>query len=417
MENIEKERVYFKSLLLQNPNYFGNFPDSKFKPVNKIQNNTSYEELTCVAFNPDLNILEATIAIKRPLGYAGGLCYAGSSEFVRFFVDYGSGWVDEGVASLNVHDIPDEKDCAQQLNKPLTYVLTLQLNPKKRRCAFPLLPKVHTVLSWNVTPPMTVGIPPIWGNSLECNIQIKPRKPIIFDVFDDAKLKIPPEYEVVNDIPIPIPDPPPLTLAALAALYKDESSSKNKSSKEEQFKVESHRFGFPVLKRMLISDTFSEEKITDNVDQWKSLGIDFLSTVAVLQKTKANVDYEELECLGLNYDKEKLIASFRIKRPYGYLGDLCKAGSLEHVAFWADWNDECKWTYLGTISVRVHDLEDKDPKFPSDGVCYCAILPVSLDSIRRGCEDPKISRIRVYCRGMICRLQWIRMILHIGGIE
>ena len=111
---------------------------------------------------------------------------------------------------------------------------------------------------------MTVGIPPIWGNSLECNIQIKPRKPIIFDVFDDAKLKIPPEYEVVNDIPIPIPDPPPLTLAALAALYKDESSSKNKSSKEEQSKVESHRFGFPVLKRMLISDTFSEEKITDN---------------------------------------------------------------------------------------------------------------------------------------------------------
>ena len=79
---------------------------------------------------------------------------------------------------------------------------------------------------------------------------------------------------------------------------------------------------------------------------------------------------------------------------------MCKAGSLEHVAFWADWNDKCKWTYLGTISVRVHDLEDKDPKFPSDGICYCAILPVSLDSIRRGCEDPKISRIRAwYCRG------------------
>ena len=232
--NIDNERVYFKSLLLQNPNYFGNLSDSKFKPVNIIQNNTTYEELTCVAFNPDFNILEATIAIKRPLGYGGGLCYAGSFEFVRFFVDYGSGWVDEGVASLNVHDIPDEKDCAQKLNKPLTYVLTLQLDPKKRRCAFPLLPKVYVVLSWNVIPPVTVGIPPIWGNSLECNIQIKPRKPIIIDVFDEAKLKIPPEYEVVSDIPIPIPDPPPLALSDLAELYQNELSSDIKSSQGQQ---------------------------------------------------------------------------------------------------------------------------------------------------------------------------------------
>ncbi len=390
-ENIELERIQFKSLLLQNPNYFGNFSESKYKPVKKIANNTTYEELTCVGFNPDLQIVEATIAIKRPLGYAGNLCYAGSNEFVRFFVDYGSGWVDEGVVSVNVHDIPDENDCLQQKNKPLTYVVTLQIDPEKYKCSHPFLPKVHAVLSWNVLPPVTVNIPPVWGNAMECNIQINPRKPIILDVFDDAKLKIPPEYEVVSDMPIPIPDPPALTLSDLAELYQGKLSAGNKSFQGEQTKVGSHRFGFTALKSMLVSNTFKEETITEKINEWKSLGIDFQAALSVLQKTKANVDYEEIECVGLDYNKESLIATFRVKRPYGYLGDLCRPGSFEHVAFWADWNNECRWTYLGTTSVKVHDFDDN---LPTDGVCYFAYLPVSLNKLRKGCENPKISRIR-----------------------
>jgi len=390
-EKIEPERAQFKRLLLQNPNYFGNFTNSKYKPVKKIIGNTSYEELTCIGFNPDLQILEATIVIKRPLGYAGSLCYAGSFEFVRFFVDYGGGWVDEGVVSVNVHDIPDEKDCAHQNNKPLTYVLTLQIDPKKLRCSYPFLPKVHAVLSWNVLPPITVGVPPVWGNSLECNIQIKPRKPIILDVFEDAKLKLSPEYEVVGDIPIPIPDPPPLTLSELAELYQGKLGDENKAFQGKEAKVESHRFGFAALKSILASNTFDEETVTNNISVWKAIGIDIQAALSLLKQTKANVDYEEIECLGLDYDKERLVASFRIKRPYGYLGNLCKVGSFEHVAFWADWNNECQWTYLGTVSVKVHDLEDK---VPTGGVCYCAILPVSLDGIRGKCKDPKVARIR-----------------------
>ena len=389
-----KDRIQFKSLLLQNPNYFGNIPDSKYKPIKVIKNDTRYEELTCIAFNPDLNLIEATIAIKRPLGYGGGLCYTGSYEFVRFFIDYGNGWVDEGISSVNIHDIPNKKDCAQQNDKPLNYVVSLQIDPKKRRCTYPYLPKVHAVLSWNVHPPVTVGIPPVWGNSIECNIQIKPRKPIILDIFNDAKIKIPSDYEAASDIPIPIPDPPPLTLFDLNKLYQVKSSVENKNSKAEQTKVESHRFGFSVLKSMLMSNTFEEKMITNYAQDWKSFGIDLQKAVSILEKTKANVDYEEIECVGLNYDKDMLSASFKIKRPYGYLGSLCKQGSFEHIAFWVDWNNECKWTYLGTVSVNVHDLEDVEPKFPPGGVCYCAILPVSLDSIVESCEIPKIARIR-----------------------
>ena len=40
-----KERAAFKTLLLANPNYFGNLADSPFKPGLLISGNTHYEEL------------------------------------------------------------------------------------------------------------------------------------------------------------------------------------------------------------------------------------------------------------------------------------------------------------------------------------------------------------------------------------
>src|SRR5215212_10071185 len=100
---IEKERVQFKTLLAINPNYFGNLTDSIFQPVKTINSNTSYEEITCVGFNPDRNELEATVHIKRPSGYGGGLCGTGTVEYVRFFLNYGAGWEDQGVMGFEVH--------------------------------------------------------------------------------------------------------------------------------------------------------------------------------------------------------------------------------------------------------------------------------------------------------------------------
>lgn len=98
---IEKERGDFKLLVAENPNYFGNLANSPFKPVKKIIASTKYEELTCVGFNPDTNLLEATIAVKLPFGYNGNLCQFGSNEYVRFFVDYGGGWIDNGVVAVS----------------------------------------------------------------------------------------------------------------------------------------------------------------------------------------------------------------------------------------------------------------------------------------------------------------------------
>src|SRR5438034_4680264 len=89
---VENERAQFTSLLAQNPNYFGTLTESQFEAVAQIAGNTKYEELTCVGFNPDLNRLEATLQIKQSFGYRGNLCTAGSTEYVRFFINYGGGW-------------------------------------------------------------------------------------------------------------------------------------------------------------------------------------------------------------------------------------------------------------------------------------------------------------------------------------
>ncbi|MBX9917987.1 MAG: hypothetical protein K2Y07_12255, partial [Nitrosomonas sp.] len=66
-------RKSFKAMLATNLNYFGNLSQSNFKAENKKISDISYEQLTCVGFNPETNFLEATIAIKRPFGYGGDL--------------------------------------------------------------------------------------------------------------------------------------------------------------------------------------------------------------------------------------------------------------------------------------------------------------------------------------------------------
>lgn len=392
------ERTRFKSFLATNLNYFGNLPSGGMKPVTKIVNDTTYEQLTCIGFNPDTNFLEATIAVKRPTGYGGDLCGSGSTEFVRFFIDYGTGWEDAGLTAVTVHDIPTNKDCAEQLDKPLIYAANLRLDPKRNCCNAPLLPKVHAILSWQWAPPAgpgNVGWTPVWGNTLDCQIQIKPRPWNLFCLFDvisaslPQKIKIPPLFEEVQFDPIPQPDPPPFTIGQLADLYGQKGASK--ASAAASLSVPAHRFGVNELNSIVNTGVFTQELVAAKTAEWTAAGLDFVGAVGALQQTSADVDYEELECLGLDEGiPERLVGTFRIKRPLGYSGDLCHPGSQEYVAFWADWDNTCEWTYLSTVKVNVHDI----PSIPKDGLCYTAILPVDLTKIRQSCKKPKIARVR-----------------------
>lgn len=394
---VEKERQEFKALILSNPNYFGNLIDSPYEAVTQITGNPTYEELTCIGFNPDTNLLEATIAIKLPFGYGGDLCSPGSNEYVRFFIDYGGGFEDLGIVAVNVHDIPNQLDCAEKPDKPLSYVVSLKIDPKKNKCDRPVLPKVRAVLSWNAVPSTNPFEPPVWGDVEECYIQIKPRQKNLIDVIGTIsdqigqEIKLPLEYEPVAIQPIPLPDPPPLALADLTQLYGNGQSCETAQAAEMP-SVEPHRFGLSDIQTTLNSVAFSQDAVSAKIGEWQALGLNWQEAISALAQINANVDYEQIECLGLdiNSDLERLVATFRIKRPIGYSGDLCQQGSLEYIAFWADWDNTCKWTYLDTLTVNVHDIAE----IPGDGLCYSVMLPVDLTYHRQKCEKPKIARVR-----------------------
>ena len=174
---IQLERQHFKTLLAKNPNYFGNLPKSLFGPQVNIVSNTSYEQLTCVGYNPDTTIMEATFSIKKTNGYSGNLCTPGSLEYVRFYMDLhdGIGFRDQGSIAVNVHDIPSEKDCTGKSIFPISYVATLKKKTNKySHCSKPLLPVLRAILSWDFEPPAdSPEWRPVWGDVIECEVQLK----------------------------------------------------------------------------------------------------------------------------------------------------------------------------------------------------------------------------------------------------
>jgi len=386
---IENEREQFTKLLAVNPNHFGNLATSKLSAVLQMSGNVKYEEITCVGYNPDLDRLEAVVQIKLSFGYKGDLCSPGSTEFIRFFVDYGSGWTDAGVASFKVHDIPDGTDCAQAHTKPLSYAVSLPFQPQRDRCQHPVLPKVRAILSWEVMPPPDPYWPPVWGNVLpDRHIQIKPRPRLLLELATeiatvfDSKVKLPPGLEYLSQTPIDVPPPPPPTIETLAKLY---------SQPRGGLAVEPHRFAVSDIAATLGTSFVSDAAVAEaKLGQYKSMGLDWASIVATLEKTQGSVRYEQLNCVGLDYNLEWVVANFVIKRPTGYGGTLCEHGSVEHVAFWVDWDNTCEWTYLATVGVRVHDIAS----IPSDGLHYWVGVPARLGAHRRSCKEPKIGRLR-----------------------
>ena len=121
----------------------------------ELGNDTYFEQLTCVGYNPGRGEVEATVQIKRAGGYGSDLCGPGSREWLRFYVSYDDGatWQDVGLGSFLAHNIPDQPDCAGQPGKPLSYTVAYPLpDPKRRPCPWPVLPLVRAILSWQVIP-------------------------------------------------------------------------------------------------------------------------------------------------------------------------------------------------------------------------------------------------------------------------
>ena len=164
----EQARQRLRALLLANPNHFGKIPAASFVSVLKIQEDTTYECISRIGYDPQNEQLCATININQAFGYSGDAFIRGSDEFVRFYLSYdgGSKWLDQGMRSVSVFDA--------HLPRSLKHKVTLEAIPGKEFCFEECLPKIRAILSWISPPPAGAPDPvPVWGNVVESDIRIE----------------------------------------------------------------------------------------------------------------------------------------------------------------------------------------------------------------------------------------------------
>lgn len=382
-------------LLAENANYFGTLSTSKLKPVLSLKYNTAFEELGCIGYQPVMEELTATVKISRSSGYGGTLCSKGSMEYVRFYLDYGTGvWQDMGMSAVNVHDIPDSKDCNGALEKPISYVVRLKIDPKNMLCSKANLPKLRAILSWNIPlSPNNPGQVAAWGDMKEAQIQIAPL----------VLLKPDFPLDKIGSLLTAAIQNPSVSLSGIAGASglkdklglaqeaitapKVELSDLVKLYAADKVKVEPERIGAKILHEAVY--TANPSVMKQGQETFSVAGLDWAASIKKFLALKGNVTYEELYCVGLDYHKEALVASLRVKKPSGYSGNLCSKGSKEYVGFWIQSDADCTWKYVGTAFVNVYDIA-----VPADGLAYSVILPFDFSKYRNPCGSPTVLKVR-----------------------
>lgn len=181
-------------------------PVQPYFPVLNPGLNKSFEELCCVGFNPEKGELEAVITIKLESGYGGGLCTAGTFEYVGFWLIEQSltqnppqplspNWGNDpatnypghfrkyiGTAKVNVFDIIRDINETETPEKGyLRYTVKLPITPELSEFILGCsdsgpgsrLPRMHAVLAWqqDVTDANYNGQGIYWGVVMESDIQ------------------------------------------------------------------------------------------------------------------------------------------------------------------------------------------------------------------------------------------------------
>lgn len=387
-------RSKYASLLAENQNFFGTNPTIKQKAVFPLKYNTGFEELGCIGYQPVMEELTATVNIRRPNGYGGTLCSKGSTEYVRFFLDYGDGfgWKDVGMTAVNMHDIPDTKDCDGKLEKPLSYVVRLKIDPKQFLCSKPNLPRLRAVLSWNSPLPEDQPFPFIaWGDARETTIQISPLLLLgpLFPMDTIASLlakAIKNPNVSLNTLAANTFKGDEKLTAAANAIVAPKVELAELVKQYGKLKVEPERMGVKILNEAVAS--MSPAVMSANNQIFTAAGLDWAASLKKFIALKGNTTYEELHCVGADYHKEALVATLQVKKTAGYSGDLCKSGSKEHVAFWIQTEPECKWVYAGSAFVTAHDIDVKG------GLSYSVVLPFDFSKYRKPCSTPVVLKVR-----------------------
>jgi hypothetical protein len=364
-----QERAAFRTLLLANPNHFGNLAGSQYPAVLKIAGNKFYEEIGSVGFQPQFDRLEAVVYVRQPSGYGGGVCAAGTPEYVRFYLSTdGKDWTDLGLTSFQAHDIPEGTGGGKRLE----YAVSLDISTRKRFCFVDNLAQVRAILSWNAPPPPDdPGFVPVWGDVHDTNIQIAPRKLFpLTDLLAEVKVKVPSAVsDLLKATEVTALDPEPVPWTELRKAYGD--------------KVEAHRFAHTELRQAVDHPTVHAKLQAPGAQSLaEALELDLGKLGDLLFPQDGDTSYERLEAIGLDPNVEHLVGVIRVNKPFGYSGGACTAGSREYVTFWADVDGNGTYeTCLGTTSVKVHDVSS----LPDKGLEYAVFLPVDFDKLRRPC--------------------------------
>ncbi|HTW57317.1 MAG TPA: hypothetical protein VMD99_04280 [Terriglobales bacterium] len=138
--------------------------------------NTDYEQLDCVGLDTNRSTLVGVVNVKLPYGFNGGLCTAGSTEYVAFWVDWGSGYQYEGTATINTHDISDIPADGLDYAAVLPIDLASHMQPCTNGAQ---TANVRAILSWQTPPPPTdPNYVPVWGNQENALVQIPSGQPV-----------------------------------------------------------------------------------------------------------------------------------------------------------------------------------------------------------------------------------------------
>jgi hypothetical protein len=372
--DIVQARHGFKHMLVANPNYFGNLSGANVPtPVQNIQGSTYYENLGCLGLQPQFDVLKAVLYINQDSGYSGDLCSPGSQEYVRFYLsaDDGVTWTDQGLTSLTVHDV--------QHDGRLEYAVEMPVDIKKFSCKKPNQLLARAILSWNVAPPAnTPGYVPVWGNVVNAHVLAQPtNKLVLKDLVDISIVKDLTDLVDLNQ-PILI-QPLPVNHLALEAVYAEA-------------KVPTHRFAYPLVQALLDAPAaLSAAQLSAKPGGLAGFQFDLSDAIGQLAKTDGNTDFEELNCIGMQPKStlDQLVGVLKIKKPQGYSGGLCSAGSKEYVRFYLDFG--AGWQDMGLTSVQVHDMG----VLPKDGLNYAVFLPVDLSKHRKLCKNgPVFAKMR-----------------------
>ncbi len=354
-------------------------------------NITYWESLTCVGFDPYQQVLEAVVQIKQPTGYIGNVCNQSQSfEFVRFFIDFndGGGWIDFGYRQFKASDISTAPPGPQH---PLNYLVRMGVDTTQHQsflCGNPTIAKVRAVLSWNTPPSANPNAVPFYGDVLDADIQLKRRNFNFADLVPHLNLQTLPaevsDYQgkIVFDEQLPKP-------IEIASLHKQYTA----------LKIADDRTFFPMVanslnKSLLTPASLGVSSANNAISGLlQPINLEDLFDKILNPVKESNTGFEELTCVGLDTNADILGAVVHIKNQAGYGGNLCSTGSNEYVSFWADWNNNGTFDeYLGTSSIRVHDINN----MPADGLYYNVNLPISaqVQQHLRSCKRPNVVRIR-----------------------